>query len=159
VDDPPAEPDASYVQDLLDARGPARTSITVDRVVWGSRFRVHHRVADTFRAGPVLLAGDAGHVHSPAGGQGMNLGIQDGIALGQALVEVLAGGPDTILDRYAATRRPVAAQVVRFANILTRLATAPPALRPVRNAALRTAARFPAFRRRLAWRLSGLVYR
>jgi 2-polyprenyl-6-methoxyphenol hydroxylase-like FAD-dependent oxidoreductase len=120
---------------------------------------VHHRVADTFRAGPVLLAGDAGHVHSPAGGQGMNLGIADGIALGQALVEVLAGGPEAVLTRYAESRRPVAIEVVRFAGRLTRLATAPAALRPARNGILRAAAAIPAFRRKLAWRLSGLVYR
>ena len=159
VTNPPEQPDAAYVQRLLDERGPSATPPVVQKVVWGSRFRVHHRVADAFRAGPVLLAGDAGHVHSPAGGQGMNLGIQDGVALGNALCEVLGGGPETILDRYAATRRPVAEEVVRFAQRLTRLATAPAAVRPARNTILRTAAAVPAFRRRLAWRLSGLVYR
>jgi 2-polyprenyl-6-methoxyphenol hydroxylase-like FAD-dependent oxidoreductase len=157
--DPPQYPGTEYVQSLLDARGPAGASSTVHKVVWGSRFRVHHRVADTFRAGPVLLAGDAGHVHSPAGGQGMNLGIQDGIALGNAIVEVLHGGPETILDGYAAARRPAAEDVVRFTHLLTRLATASAALRPARNTVMRTAAALPGFRRRLAWRLSGLVNR
>jgi 2-polyprenyl-6-methoxyphenol hydroxylase-like FAD-dependent oxidoreductase len=159
VDDAPEHPDTAYVQALLDARGPVHVSSTVHKVGWGSRFRVHHRVADTFRAGPVLLAGDAGHVHSPAGGQGMNLGIADGIALGQALVEVLAGGSEEVLTRYAQARRPVAIEVVRFASRLTRLATAPAALRPARNGVLRAAAAIPAFQRKLAWRLSGLVYR
>ena len=60
-------------------------------VLWGSRFRVHHRVADVYRAGRVLLAGDAAHVHSPAGGQGMNAGILDAMSLADALVQALAG--------------------------------------------------------------------
>ncbi|HEX5598450.1 MAG TPA: FAD-dependent oxidoreductase [Micromonosporaceae bacterium] len=159
VDDAPQNPDPDYIQSLLDARGPATTRSTVTDVVWGSRFRIHHRVADSFRAGPVLLAGDAGHVHSPAGGQGMNLGLQDAAALGTALAEVLAGAPESLLDNYAAARRPVAHQVVDFAGWLTRLATVPPAVRPLRNTALRLLAAVPAVRRQLAWRLSGLVYR
>ena len=69
--------------------------MVVTDVVWGSRFRIHHRVADTFRAGRLLLAGDAAHVHSPAGGQGMNLGIQDAVALGDALALCSTAPPDT----------------------------------------------------------------
>ena len=80
-------------------------------LIWGSRFRIHHRVADTYRNGRLLLAGDAAHVHSPAGGQGMNLGIQDAIALADALSSTLAGS-DTALDAYSAARRPIAQQVV-----------------------------------------------
>ncbi|HEX7745422.1 MAG TPA: FAD-dependent oxidoreductase [Micromonosporaceae bacterium] len=159
VDQAPEHPDAGYVQAILDDRGPVQTRSRVREVVWGSRFRVHHRVADAFRAGPVLLAGDSGHVHSPAGGQGMNLGLQDGVALGNALARVLAGEPESTLDEYAAARRPIAHEVVEFTERLTRLATAPPALRPIRNAALRTLAVAPTFRRWLARRLSGLVYR
>ncbi|WP_433731391.1 FAD-dependent oxidoreductase [Actinoplanes sp. CA-051413] len=159
VDDAPEHPDTAYVQSLLDHRGPARSPAQVAEVVWGSRFRVHHRVADTFRAGPVLLAGDAGHVHSPAGGQGMNLGLKDGLALADALTETLRSGSEAPLDRYAAERRPVAQAVVGFASQLTRLATVPAPLRPVRNALLSTLARIPAFRRRLAYRLSGLDQR
>ena len=81
----------------------------------------------------MLLAGDAGHVHSPAGGQGMNLGIVDAVDLGDTLADVLAGAPDTLLDAYAARRRPMAEEVVAFAARLTRLATLPPAARPARN--------------------------
>ena len=88
----------------------------VREVVWGSRFRVHHRVADTYRAGRLLLAGDAAHVHSPAGGQGMNLGIQDAVALAEALADVLAGAPDTVLDEYSAVRRPIAKGVVAMTD-------------------------------------------
>lgn len=159
VDEAPEHPAVDFVQSLLDARGPARVRARVTEVVWGSRFRVHHRVADTFRAGPVLLAGDAGHVHSPAGGQGMNLGLKDGVALGEALAATLSGAGEERLDAYAAARRPVALEVVRFASLLTRLATVPGLLRPVRNLMLGTLSRVPAFRRRLAWRLSGLAYR
>ncbi|MBG0827071.1 FAD-dependent monooxygenase [Planomonospora sp. ID67723] len=158
VDAAPAVPDAAFVQALLDGRGPQRERAVVREVLWGSRFRVHHRVADTYRAGRVVLAGDAAHVHSPAGGQGMNTGIQDATALGEALGAALRGEEGAV-DAYAAARRPVAEQVVAFAGRLTGLATTPRRLRPVRNLVLRTLARVPAFRRSLAWRLSGLVYR
>jgi 2-polyprenyl-6-methoxyphenol hydroxylase-like FAD-dependent oxidoreductase len=157
VVDAPEQPSLAFVQDVLDERGPG--GITVTDVAWGSRFRIHHRVADTYRSGRLLLAGDAAHVHSPAGGQGMNLGIQDAAALADALVSVLAGGPDTLLDDYSATRRPIARQVVALTDRLTRLATLPRPLRPVRNVALGIVGRLPRATRALAARLSGLVYR
>jgi 2-polyprenyl-6-methoxyphenol hydroxylase-like FAD-dependent oxidoreductase len=87
-------------------------------MLWGSRFRVHHRIADTYRA-----------------------------------------GRDTALHAYGAARRPVAQQVVKFADVLTRLATVRPGLRLLRNAVLGCLSRLPAVRSRMAWRLSGLVYR
>ncbi len=90
--DPPPLPSVEFVQALLDARGFGPGQTTVTELVWGSRFQIHHRVADTYRAGRLLLAGDAAHVHSPAGGQGMNLGITDAMALAAALAEVLAAG-------------------------------------------------------------------
>ncbi len=158
VDEAPAEPDVAFVQGLLDSRGPEKDRAVVREVVWGSRFRIHHRVADAFRAGRVLLAGDAAHVHSPAGGQGMNTGIQDATALGEALTAALRGEQGA-LDIYAATRRPIAEQVVAFAGRLSRLANVNRHLRPIRNLVLGALALNPAFRRRLAWRLSGLVYR
>lgn len=158
VDDAPEQPSASYVQALLDARGPQRERALVQEVLWGSRFRVHHRVADRYRAGRVLLAGDAAHVHSPAGGQGMNAGILDAVSLAPALARALSGDP-AALDAYATERRPVAAQIVAFADLLTRLATVRPVLRMLRNLLLRTLSLLPPFRRRLAWRLSGLIYR
>ena len=74
-----------FIQQILDNRGLGAGRMVVTDVIWGSRFRIHHRVADTYRAGRLLLAGDAAHVHSPAGGQGMNLGIQDAVALADAL--------------------------------------------------------------------------
>jgi 2-polyprenyl-6-methoxyphenol hydroxylase-like FAD-dependent oxidoreductase len=146
------------VQALLDARGPQRERALVHEVIWGSRFRVHHRVADAYRSGRVLLAGDAAHVHSPAGGQGMNAGILDAMRLADALVKALAGD-SAALDSYGAERRPVAEQIVALADRLTRLATVRPALRGLRNLLLSSLSRLPVFRRRLAWQLSGLVYR
>ncbi|WP_089154968.1 FAD-dependent monooxygenase [Micromonospora sp. NBS 11-29] len=150
VADAPREPQARHFQALLDERGPARRPDRVVEVAWASRFRIHHRIADSYRRGPVLLAGDAAHVHSPAGGQGMNLGLRDAVALGDAL----AAGPQA-LDGYAADRRPRAEEVLGFAAGLTRLAAAPPALRPLRDLLLRTASALPPTRHRLAVRLAG----
>jgi 2-polyprenyl-6-methoxyphenol hydroxylase-like FAD-dependent oxidoreductase len=158
VDEAPAQPSLAFVQSLLDARGPERVPVQVREVLWGSRFRVHHRIAERYRAGRVLLAGDAAHVHSPAGGQGMNAGILDAMQLADALVQALSGDANA-LDDYGRTRRPAAEKVVALAHRLTRLATAPAALRGVRNALLATLARVQRVRRRLAWQLSGLVYR
>jgi len=151
VDEAPAEPDLAFVQRLLDERAPGQARI--GGLVWSSRFRVHHRVADHYRAGRLLLAGDAAHVHSPAGGQGMNTGIQDAYALGQALISGR-------LDGYEAGRRPVARRVVAFTDRMTRIATASsgPA-RALRNTVLPVLGRVPAFRRRLATELAELNYR
>ena len=159
VADAPEEPSAPFIQQILDSRGAGAGRMVITDVIWGSRFRIHHRVADTYRAGRLLLSGDAAHVHSPAGGQGMNLGIQDGVALAHALARVLAGEPDRVLDDYSEARRPIAQQVVEMTDRLTRLATLPRAARPVRNAFIGMAGRVPSIRRALAMRLSGLVYR
>lgn len=159
VADAPREPTAAFVQELLDTRGFGPGRVSVGEVIWGSHFRIHHRVADTYRAGRVLLAGDAAHVHSPAGGQGMNLGIQDAIALADTLARVLDGAPDAVLDSYSSSRRAIAQQVLRLTGRLTSLATLPRPLRPVRNTALTLAGSLPLVRNGLAWRLSGLVYR
>ena len=158
VDEAPEHPEMAWVQALLDARGPQRDPVTVQEVIWGSRFRVHHRVAERYRAGRVLLAGDAAHVHSPAGGQGMNAGILDAMALAQALVRALRGDTQA-LDVYGAERRPIAQKIVALADRLTRLATVPPRWRALRNLVMSLLARLPPLRRRLAWQLSGLVYR
>ncbi len=159
VDDAPAQPDVAYAQRLLDTRGPRRTTASVTEVLWGSRFRIHERVADQYRAGRILLAGDAAHTHSPAGGQGMNLGLRDAVTLGDALSVALREGREDKLDEYATASRAEAMQVVELAHRLTRLATAPPAVRPLRNAALRLLARVPAFRHRLAEQLSAIGHR
>jgi 2-polyprenyl-6-methoxyphenol hydroxylase-like FAD-dependent oxidoreductase len=159
VDKSPEHPDVDFAQHLLNTRGPNRTPVNVREVIWGSRFRIHERVADCYRAGPVLLAGDAAHTHSPAGGQGMNLGLRDAMTLADALSVALREGREDKLDEYAARSRDEAIRVVALAHRLTRLATAPPAARPLRNAALRGLALVPAFRRSLAEQLSGIGHR
>jgi len=159
VDDAPEQPDVAYAQQLLNTRGPRRTTVKVTEVIWGSRFRIHERVADEYRAGRVLLAGDAAHTHSPAGGQGMNLGLRDAVALGDALSVALSGSREDKLDEYAAGSRAEAMHVVALAHRLTRLATAPPTVRPLRNVALRLLAHVPAFRRSLAEQLSAIGHR
>ncbi|NGN93558.1 NAD(P)-binding protein [Nocardioides sp. KC13] len=159
VPEAPEEPDVAYVQGLLDRRGSLKSPVRVTEVVWGSRFRVHHRVAVAYRAGRVLIAGDAAHVHSPAGGQGMNTGLQDAVVLADALVATITGGDEATLDDYASRRRPVAQEVIELSDRLTRFGIAHGVRRSVRNLVLSTLARLPRFRTMLAWRLSGLVYR
>ncbi|MEW9555502.1 FAD-dependent oxidoreductase [Nonomuraea sp. NPDC050783] len=156
VDEAPREPDVAFVQGLLASRGPEAEPAVVHEVVWGSRFRVHHRIADSFRDGRIFIAGDAAHVHSPAGGQGMNLGIEDAVTIGELLGRVLDGAPAGLLDTYADLRRPVAQKVVALAGRLTALATVGSTRRPVRNLVLGLAGKLPPVRRRLAWQLSGL---
>jgi 2-polyprenyl-6-methoxyphenol hydroxylase-like FAD-dependent oxidoreductase len=159
VDEAPEQPSAEFVQALLDARGPALRPARVLDVVWSSRFRVHHRLADHYRAGRVFLAGDAAHVHSPAGGQGMNTGIQDAVALAARLTAVLRdGAADAVLDEYEAERRPVAEGVVAMTHRITRVATIDSVpLRKARNALLRALDWVPAVHHSLAMSLSELT--
>lgn len=87
--------------------------VRVTEVNWFSTYRVHHRVAAHFAAGPAFLLGDAGHVHSPAGAQGMNTGIGDAINLGWKLAQVIAGRADgRLLDSYEIERIAFARQLV-----------------------------------------------
>jgi len=158
ADQAPENPTMNDVQQLLTARGPGHGSVRVQDVIWSSRFRVHHRIADHYRAGRILVAGDAAHVHSPAGGQGMNTGIQDAVALGHTLAAILGGRADeTELDVYERTRRPVAQRVVAFTDRMTKAATLRGhALRTVRNMVLSTVGHVPPVTRRLATELAGL---
>jgi 2-polyprenyl-6-methoxyphenol hydroxylase-like FAD-dependent oxidoreductase len=87
--------------------------VDVRRVNWFSTYHVHHRVAEHFRNGRAFLLGDAAHIHSPAGGQGMNTGIGDAINLAWKLAAVLAGrAPDGLLDSYEAERIGFARRLV-----------------------------------------------
>ncbi|HVE82671.1 MAG TPA: FAD-dependent monooxygenase [Myxococcales bacterium] len=96
-----------------------RLSLTVERVNWFSTYRVHHRVVDRFRSGRVFLAGDAAHIHSPAGGQGMNTGIGDAVNLGWKLAEVLRGAADqSLLDTYEPERIAFARRLVATTDSL-----------------------------------------
>jgi 2-polyprenyl-6-methoxyphenol hydroxylase-like FAD-dependent oxidoreductase len=103
------------------------TGMQADRTHWFSTYRVHHRVARGFRRRRVLLAGDAAHIHSPAGGQGMNTGIADASNLAWKLVHALRHPPqaDVVLDTYASERRAEAARVLRTTDRMFSLLAAP----------------------------------
>ncbi|TDW18208.1 FAD-dependent oxidoreductase [Kribbella kalugense] len=158
VHDAPEHPDIAFAQQLVDDRGPRKAHPKVTEVVWGSRFRIHERVADEYRSGRVLLAGDAAHTHSPAGGQGMNLGLRDAVALADALSQALKGD-DSDLDTYATNSRAEAVRVIGLAHRLTRLANVPPAIRPVRNAVLSIVGRVGKAQTGLAKQLAGFPER
>ncbi|MAN77155.1 MAG: monooxygenase [Rhizobiales bacterium] len=151
----PLNPTVADVQSIIDARGPY-AGARVIKVIWGSRFQVHHKLADRFRDGPIVLMGDAAHVHSPAGGQGMNLGLKDAVALAEALERSLRTGRQDTLDDYGETRRAAAQDVLRMTDRLTAVATLRNrSLRVVRNTLIGSAARLPFIRRKVAETLSG----
>jgi 2-polyprenyl-6-methoxyphenol hydroxylase-like FAD-dependent oxidoreductase len=156
VDEAPPEPSLNDVQALLDARGPRTPRPRVEEVVWSSRFHVHHRVAVAFREGAVFLCGDAAHVHSPAGGQGMNTGIQDAANLAWKLALVLRGqASGALLDSYERERRQVAQGVVSITDRMTRLATMrSPVARRLRNALIAGVSRGGWLPRRIATSLA-----
>jgi 2-polyprenyl-6-methoxyphenol hydroxylase-like FAD-dependent oxidoreductase len=157
----PEQPGVADLQALLDTRGPRTGITTIRKVLWSSRFRLHHRVADAYRQGRLFLAGDAAHVHSPAGGQGMNTGLVDAWVLGRILTEVIRGRRDeSFLDCYEAMRRPAAIKVLKLAGRLTHMATMKHApQRAVRNLLLSTIDNVPRIKRRIELALSGLSRR
>jgi 2-polyprenyl-6-methoxyphenol hydroxylase-like FAD-dependent oxidoreductase len=96
----------------LAARFRSLTGLRLRDVTWTSVFRPNIRIVEHYRARRVFLAGDAAHVHTPAGAQGLNTGVQDAYNLGWKLGQVIAGAPDSLLDSYATERQPIAAQVL-----------------------------------------------
>jgi 2-polyprenyl-6-methoxyphenol hydroxylase-like FAD-dependent oxidoreductase len=110
------------VQQAIDARGPG--GLTVNNPVWLSAFRINERKVADYQSGRVFVAGDAAHVHSPAGGQGMNTGMQDAFNLAWKLALVCRGScSEQILKSYSAERSEVGAQVLKQAGRMTALAT------------------------------------
>jgi 2-polyprenyl-6-methoxyphenol hydroxylase-like FAD-dependent oxidoreductase len=95
-----------------------RADIVVNSVNWGSAYSMNARLADRYRVGHVLLAGDAAHTHPPTGGQGLNTSVQDAYNLGWKLAAVLDGAPEALLDTYEEERRPVAAHMLGLASRL-----------------------------------------
>lgn len=152
-------PSRDEFQEILDTRCESGRGV-IRKAVWTSRFRVSHKIARQMKKGPVLLAGDAAHVHSPAGGQGMNTGIQDAIALADALDPVLRRGDERSLDVWAEERLKVAHSVVRLTDRMTRVATlSSPYGRAMRNGVLDIVGHVPAAQHLLAKTLSELNYR
>lgn len=119
--------EAEIVDSLNRAMG---RDVGVVEVGWHSRFHCDERQVRDYRSGRVFLVGDAAHVHSPMGAQGMNTGIQDGVNLAWKLAAVLAGADDSVLDTYHRERHPIGKQVLRRSGLMMRAVTLHP--RPVR---------------------------
>jgi 4,5-epoxidase len=147
-------PTLEEIQRLTDQRTPR--PVTVSDPSWLACFRSHRRSASAYRLGRVLLAGDAVHIHSPAGGQGLNTGILDAHNLAWKLALVAAGrAPDTLLDTYGAERRPVAEDVLWLTHALVRYGTlSHPLRRRVRDVVVPALSRSPAIQRRASRRMS-----
>jgi len=117
-------PSLELVREILKERAPA--GIEARALNWSSYFRVHHRRAGKLRVGRFFIAGDAAHIHSPYGGQGMNTGLQDIWNLGWKLDLVVRGlGNEQLLDSYGAERLPVIDHVIQTTHTLTRVMSTP----------------------------------
>ncbi|EKG32042.1 FAD-dependent monooxygenase [Pseudomonas avellanae] len=115
------EPVPELSEHTLQTRWLAATGekkIRLHSPTWLSVFRPNVRLAERYRVERVFLAGDAAHVHTPAGAQGLNTGVQDAWNLGWKLAAVLGGAPETLLDTYEEERRPVAAAVLELSSEL-----------------------------------------
>ncbi len=147
-------PSLAEIQRLTSQRAPEPA--TLSDPTWLANFRCHRRSASAYRRGRVLLAGDAVHIHTPAGGQGLNTGITDAHNLGWKLALVASGrAPDTLLDSYGAERRPVADEVLRLTDGLVRMGSiSHPVKRAVRDLVVPVLGRAPAIQRRAARRIS-----
>jgi 2-polyprenyl-6-methoxyphenol hydroxylase-like FAD-dependent oxidoreductase len=163
ADNPPAsfgdDPSLADCQALVDARGPA--GLRLRDPVWMSRARIHRRSAGQLRRGRVFLAGDAGNLHSPAGGQGMNTGMQDAFNLGWKLALATGGvASEDLLDSYEAERQPVEDAVVRASDFITRAVTlGPGAARFLRDHLAPLLTGLPAVERRIGENLAELTVR
>ena len=132
----------------------ARHGLRLHDPIWASSFKISRRQVEAVRHGRVLLAGDAAHIHSPVGGQGMNLGIQDAFALAAALSR-----GEAEVERWAAERHAIAKRVLAVTDIATRAVAQPSSLLGgVRSLFLRSLAGVPALRARFAYVLAGLAY-
>ena len=134
---PDAPQDATFgaVRGELEANGLAH----VERLHWFSTYRVHHRVADRFRVGRTFILGDAAHVHTPVGGQGMNTGLGDAANLAWKLAQAVHGGLENLLDTYEPERRPFAVSLVNTTDrVFSGIVQNGPAARFVRLALIPT---------------------
>lgn len=151
------EPDLAEIQSLVEARGPG--SLRLHGPTWLSTFHINERKATSFRFGNVLLAGDAAHIHSPAGGQGMNTGMQDAFNLAWKL-SLLArgfGNAEAILESYHAERSPVAAKVLAESGRMIRSNLhGHPVAQVIRDNMVRVASRSGKLKKTMARMLSGL---
>lgn len=115
--DPDAVPNDATLRAVTDGILPR---VRLRNIGWSSTWRLNVRMVDRYRNGRVFLAGDAAHVHSPAGGQGLNTGVQDAVNLGWKLAAVLDGADANLLDTYEQERLPVAAHILGLSSEQTR---------------------------------------
>lgn len=150
-------PSLDLVQRLLRERAPA--GIEARALHWSGYFHIYHRRVSQLRQGRIFVAGDAAHVHSPFGGQGMNTGLQDAWNLVWKLDLVLHGrGNEVLLDSYSTERIPVIKGVIETTHFLTRaLGTPSRFAEALRNAIIPLLAHLPPFRRAMTRRLSELA--
>lgn len=114
-------PSRDFMQELLDKRGPGDVKIL--KTYWLAWFRIHRRSVAQYRVGHVFVAGDAAHIHSPVGGQGMNTGMQDAYNLGWKLAMVARGdAAESLLDSYQEERHPIGQQLLKGTDVATKLA-------------------------------------
>lgn len=159
MEDAPETVSADVLEAMLRQRAASRFRARITGVQWSSRFRVHHGVAASFRKHNVVLVGDAAHVHSPAGGQGMNNGIQDACALAAILVDALEqpGDQGQLFETYERERMARAREVVSFTDHITRALTIESrAGKFLRNEAIGLLASIPALRHLFARHLAEL---
>ncbi|MGD7070881.1 FAD-dependent monooxygenase [Acetobacter sp. AAB5] len=150
-------PDLEEMQVIIDQRGPG--GITLSDPIWLSDFGINERKVHAYRKGRVFLAGDAAHIHSPAGGQGMNMGMQDAFNLAWklALVEQQKAKP-FLLESYSIERSGVAQQILSDSSRMTKVVLLRNhLLQRVRNLIVKLIFRIPMVRRAVANRLSGVM--
>ena len=149
-------PSLKLVQTILRKRAPAE--IEVSRLHWSSYFRVHHRQVAELRVGRFFIAGDAAHIHSPFGGQGMNTGLHDVWNLVWKLDMVLHGRADErLLETYSTERRPVIRRVIEMTDLLTKVMATPHRLAQIlRDAVIPMVSHLAPFQHAFVQRLSEL---
>ncbi|MET0705089.1 MAG: FAD-dependent monooxygenase [Mycobacterium sp.] len=156
-------PDTAPVQDAeireVAARAMGR-DLGITEIGWRSRFHCEERQVVNYRHGRVFLAGDAAHVHSPMGGQGMNTGIQDAVNLGWKLDLALGGADDAVLDTYQSERHPIGRRVLLQSGAMMRAVTLMPRpARLLRNVFSVLLLHIPAIARQIAGSFSGVTLR
>jgi FAD binding domain-containing protein len=156
-------PDSEVTFEALRPDVESLCKVTVHTVQWFSTYRVHHRVAEHFRKGRIFLVGDAAHIHSPAGGQGMNTGIGDAVNLAWKLAEVLSHDRNPeILETYEAERIPFAKTLVQTTDRFFRGVTNPTRMSKILRlrvipSVVSVATRFPVVRRQIFRLLSQIL--
>ncbi|AQT82126.1 FAD-dependent oxidoreductase [Mycolicibacterium litorale] len=156
-------PDSQPVEsgEVIDVLNRAmKRDVGVREISWKSRFHCEERQVTQYRHGRVLLAGDAAHVHSPMGGQGMNTGIQDAANLAWKIDAVLAGAAQGLLDSYHNERHPIGKRVLRQSGLMARGVTVhPPIARALRDLLAPRLLRIPRVRDTVAGSFAGTALR